>query len=257
MSQKYDEYLEKHRQAVKKAYQWIAAYIPELTDVEATRNIEFHDMSKNTPDEYTPYDNYFYGEQTPAIIEAFNRAWLMHIHRNPHHWQYWVLINDEPKEGTILIEMPYPYIIEMICDWWAFSWIKGDLSEMFAWYKDHADYIKMHNHRNWIESVIVDEDITSPHKVWMTPFDVLRCTIEMLNAYRENYLETKDKQDWWQMIQLLPSSYNQRRTVMLNYEVLANIYKSRRNHKLDEWHTFCDWIESLPYSELITGEKKG
>jgi hypothetical protein len=112
-------------------------------------------------------------------------------------------------------------------------------------------------HRNWIESVIVDEDITSPHKVWMTPFDVLRCTIEMLNAYRENYLETKDKQDWWQMIQLLPSSYNQRRTVMLNYEVLANIYKSRRNHKLDEWHTFCDWIESLPYSKLITGEKKG
>lgn len=112
-------------------------------------------------------------------------------------------------------------------------------------------------HRNWIESVIVDEDITSPHKVWMTPFDVLRCTIEMLNAYRENYLETKDKQDWWQLIQLLPSSYNQRRTVMLNYEVLANIYKSRRNHKLDEWHTFCDWIESLPYSKLITGEKKG
>lgn len=84
MSQKYDEYLEKHRQAVKKAYQWIAAYIPELTDVETTRNIEFHDMSKNTTDEYTPYDNYFYGEQTPAIIEAFNRAWLMHIHRNPN-----------------------------------------------------------------------------------------------------------------------------------------------------------------------------
>lgn len=111
-------------------------------------------------------------------------------------------------------------------------------------------------HRNWIESVIVDEDITSPHKVWMTPFDVLRCTIEMLNAYRENYLETKDKQDWWQMIQLLPSSYNQRRTVMLNYEVLANIYKSRRNHKLDEWHTLCDWIERLPYSELITGKEE-
>jgi hypothetical protein len=107
-------------------------------------------------------------------------------------------------------------------------------------------------HRDWIESATVDEDITSPHKVWMTPLDILRCTIEMLNAYRESYLETKDKQDWWQMIQLLPSSYNQRRTVMLNYEVLANIYKSRRNHKLDEWHTFCDWIESLPYSDLIT-----
>ena len=108
-------------------------------------------------------------------------------------------------------------------------------------------------HRNWIESATVDEDITSPHKVWMTPLDILRCTIEMLNAYRESYLETKDKQDWWQMIQLLPSSYNQRRTVMLNYEVLANIYKSRRHHKLDEWHTLCDRIESLPYSALITG----
>ena len=110
-------------------------------------------------------------------------------------------------------------------------------------------------HRNWIESATVDEDITSPHKVWMTPLDLLRCTIEMLNAYRESYLETKDKQDWLQMIQLLPSSYNQRRTIMLSYEVLANIYKSRRHHKLDEWYTFCDWIEGLPYSEMITGER--
>ena len=111
-------------------------------------------------------------------------------------------------------------------------------------------------HRDWIESATVDEDITSPHKVWMTPLDILRCTIEMLNAYRESYLETKDKQDWWQMIQLLPSSYNQKRTVMLNYEVLANIYKSRRHHKLDEWHTLCNWIEGLPYSELITGKEE-
>lgn len=81
----------------------------------------------------------------------------------------------------------------------------------------------------------------------------MNLTINLLNYYRQKYLETKDKKYWWQMIQLLPSSYNQRRTVMLNYEVLANIYKSRRNHKLDEWHTFCDWIEELPYSELITG----
>lgn len=88
------------------------------------------------------------------------------------------------------------------------------------------------------------------------PTSVLECTIGALNEFRELYLETKDKKYWWQMIQLLPSSYNQKRTVMLNYEVLANIYKSRRNHKLDEWHTFCDWIEELPYSELITGKKK-
>ena len=79
-----------------------------------------------------------------------------------------------------------------------------------------------------------------------TPMQHLNQTIACLNVCRKKYLETKDKKYWWQMIQLLPSSYNQRRTVMLNYEVLANIYKSRRNHKLDEWHTLCDRIESLP-----------
>lgn len=108
-------------------------------------------------------------------------------------------------------------------------------------------------HRDWIKSAVVDEDENSWHKVFATPLDILKFTIEMLNSYRIAYLETNDKDDWWQLIQLLPSSYNQRRTVMLNYEVLANIFKSRRHHKLDEWHTLCDWIESLPYSELITG----
>lgn len=88
-----------------------------------------------------------------------------------------------------------------------------------------------------------------------TPLDVLHITIDALNIYREKYLKTKNKCYWWQMIQLLPSSYNQKRTLKLSYEVLANMYKSRRNHKLDEWHTFCDWIESLPYSELITGSE--
>lgn len=81
--------------------------------------------------------------------------------------------------------------------------------------------------------------------------EVVEIVISALNNCREKYLETKDKKYWWQMIQLLPSSYNQKRTVMLNYEVLANIYKSRKNHKLDEWHDFCDWIKTLPYSELI------
>lgn len=90
----------------------------------------------------------------------------------------------------------------------------------------------------------------------IAPIDILEETINMLNTAKKMFLETKDKKYWWQMIQLLPSSYNQRRTIMLNYEVLANMYRSRRNHKLDEWHTFCDWIEGLPYSELITGEKK-
>lgn len=88
---------------------------------------------------------------------------------------------------------------------------------------------------------------------YYSPKGVLSTIIAMLNKSRERYIETKDKKYWWQMIQLLPSSYNQKRTVMLNYEVLANIYEYRRNHKLDEWHTFCNWIEELPYSELITG----
>ena len=86
-------------------------------------------------------------------------------------------------------------------------------------------------------------------------FNVLDNTIFYLNKARELYLDTKDKNYWWQMIQLLPSSYNQKRTVMLNYEVLANIYPMRKNHKLDEWRDFCKWIETLPYSELITGEE--
>lgn len=107
--------------------------------------------------------------------------------------------------------------------------------------------------RDWITSAMVDEDDKSPHKVWATPLDILRYTIEMLNLYRTEYLETKDKEYWWQMIQLLPSSYNQTRNVMLNYEVLANIYRQRKNHKLDEWREVCKWIETLPYSELITG----
>ena len=89
----------------------------------------------------------------------------------------------------------------------------------------------------------------------IAPIDILEETVSMLNTARKMFLETNDKKYWWQMIQLLPTSYNQKRTVMLNYEVLANIYKSRRNHKLDEWHTFCDWIEELPYSELITGKE--
>lgn len=83
----------------------------------------------------------------------------------------------------------------------------------------------------------------------------LFATIRFLNANRERFVETKDKYFWWQMIQLLPSSYNQRRTVLLNYAVLANIYQYRKEHKLDEWRDFCKWIETLPYAEVITGER--
>ena len=98
------------------------------------------------------------------------------------------------------------------------------------------------------------EDFSHEHLGYQS-IRVLKDTIKVMNDFREEFIKDHEKVNWWQMIQLLPSSYNQKRTVMLNYEVLANMYKSRRNHKLDEWHTFCYWIESLPYSELITGKQ--
>ena len=244
MSQKYDEYLEKHRQAVKKAYQWIAAYIPELTDVEATRNIEFHDMSKNTPDEYTPYDNYFYGEQTPAIIEALNRAWLKFMRMITVYLDitaplYWWKEFDTYKVGTVANSCSTMHKIA------AKEFTLDDFS-----------------HEHLVDDLDVRIEIGGTDHRDTGPMEVLGMTIDVLNHYREKYLAATKTEEytglpakdiWWQMIQLLPSSYNQKRTVMLNYEVLANIYKSRRHHKLDEWHTLCDRIESLPYSALITG----
>ena len=102
------------------------------------------------------------------------------------------------------------------------------------------------------EHLISDEAI--PGRVYSAK-GMMEATVDNLNMFRKLYIETQDKKYWWQLIQLLPSSYNQLRTIMLNYEVLANIYKSRRNHKLDEWQTFCEWIEGLPMSEIITGEE--
>lgn len=113
------------------------------------------------------------------------------------------------------------------------------------------------------------DDFSCEHLI-PASISVVNDTIDALNSFRKIYLDFDNlsekgvlpkefdckKDVWLQLIQLLPSSYNQKRTVMLNYEVLVNIYHSRKNHKLDEWHTFCDWVKTLPYSELITGEEK-
>ena len=111
-----------------------------------------------------------------------------------------------------------------------------------------------HEHLGVIVPAELNDGMEVFQNLWI---ESLKRTIEDLNIARCSYIREQNadlkKKYWWQMIQLLPSSYNQRRTVMLNYEALANMYKSRKNHKLDEWHTFCDWIKSLPYSELITG----
>lgn len=99
------------------------------------------------------------------------------------------------------------------------------------------------------EHLISDEPI--PTRVYSAK-DMMEATVANLNLFRRLYLDTKDKKYWWQMIQLLPSSYNQKRTLLVNYEVLANLYHQRKEHKLDEWRTFCEWIKGLPMSEIIT-----
>lgn len=137
-----------------------------------------------------------------------------------------------------------------------------DITAPFYWWKEFDTYKvgtvanscstmhKIHAKRFEREDFSIEHLHNFEEQHWMVCMDNV---IAALNVARDKFLETGDKKYWWQMIQLLPTSYNQKRTVMLNYEVLHNIYHSRKNHKLDEWHVFCDWIEKLPYSEVITG----
>lgn len=147
MSYEYDRYLHQHKNNVKRGFEWLQRNLPNILvgQPDASWQIIFdHDSSKNNDDEYKAYDAYFYGNNCSyEVVEEFKRAWLRHIHRNPHHWQHWVLNNDDPDEGEIILDMPYNYIIEMICDWWSFSWQKGDLGDIFNWYYEHSDYIKL------------------------------------------------------------------------------------------------------------------
>lgn len=148
MSKQYDLYLQDHRANVAKGWEWIKENLPQVADL-CPIGIEHqicyeHDISKDEPDEYHAYDAYFYGgNRSYQVVQDFNYAWLKHIHRNPHHWQYWILTNDDPELGEIILDMPYEYIVEMICDWWAFSWKSGNLTEIFNWYEQHRDYMKL------------------------------------------------------------------------------------------------------------------
>ena len=135
-----------------------------------------------------------------------------------------------------------------------------DINAPLYWWKEYDTYkvgtvanscSTMHNIQ--AKEFVID-DFSHEHLNSESINKILMPTIEMLNQYRLKFIETKDKDYWWQMIQLLPSSFNQKRTVLLNYEVLANIYKSRKGHKLDEWRTFCEWIKTLPLSYIITHE---
>ena len=149
MSIGYDLYLEQHKANVRKGFEWIKENLPELiipiSGVDYEHQICFgHDTSKTDQEEYEAYDAYFYGgNRSYEVVRNFNKAWLRHIHHNPHHWQHWVLINDDPDEGEIILDMPYNYVIEMICDWLSFSIAKGDLREIFDWYKGRYYYMKL------------------------------------------------------------------------------------------------------------------
>lgn len=158
MSVNYHKYLDQHLENVFRGFQWIQRNIPEiLPECDCEFNIRYrHDESKYTVEEYDAYDKYFYGSnKTEEVKKNFNLAWLHHIHNNPHHWQYWVLINDEPGEGMVILDMPHNYIIEMVCDWWAFSWAKGNLYEIFNWYDQHKKYMKLSdNTRKTVEDIL-------------------------------------------------------------------------------------------------------
>ena len=147
MSLQYDEYLKEHVQNVTNGLRWMADNLNLIklgiseSDVSlALENAGVHDQSKYDQEEYRPYDDYFYGgNKSHAVKTAFDQAWLHHQHVNPHHWQYWVLINDD--EGVKPLPMPTDYILEMIADWWTFSWREGNLMEIFDWYDKHRDVI--------------------------------------------------------------------------------------------------------------------
>lgn len=162
MSVLYDQYLEKHKANVVRAFEWLEKYLPNWAIIDGSNarwNVAYaHDASKTETDEYDAYDAYFYGgNRSYKVVQDYNRAWLLHLHRNPHHWQHWILINDNPKEGEICLDMPYDYILEMICDWWSFSWSKGNLYEIFDWYEERKQYIKLSkNTRETVERLLTD-----------------------------------------------------------------------------------------------------
>lgn len=159
MSIEYDNYINQHVQNVLNAAEWLRRNIdldiPPMIDGHRT-GLFNHDQSKWEKEEYDAYDAYFYGgRKTKEVKKTFNYAWLHHIHNNPHHWQYWVLINDDPEDGTVALDIPYRYAIEMICDWWSFSWSDGNLYEIFDWYNKHKDrMILSKNTRELVEDIL-------------------------------------------------------------------------------------------------------
>lgn len=141
MSSRYNEYIVEHKKNVKMAFDWLYKNLSGITSENIWNNskvlVEKHDDSKYDKDEYDAYDTYFYGSKSYQATVDFEIAWLKHIHKNPHHWQHWILHHDDPNKPYTFLPMPTEYIIEMICDWWSFSWKTGNLYEIFQWYEEH------------------------------------------------------------------------------------------------------------------------
>lgn len=177
LDNQYNQYLEQHIGNVQRGYEWLKENLPEVLSEdnyiheisyygELDDIIEQHDKSKynRIPDvdnyydlacEWDAYNEYFYGEKTPEVESAFNKAWLAHIHANPHHWQHWLLQHDD--EGLEALEIPYVFIIEMICDWWSFSWKTEKLDEIFDWYNKHKAGIIFNDKTKKIVESILDK----------------------------------------------------------------------------------------------------
>lgn len=170
-NQEYDEYIKEHRANVMAALHWLEENLDGIFDLdpdayefgdkdrlkmEVEHQCENHDQSKFDKEEYNAYVNYFYGDKNYVSTKDLNRAWLHHIHNNPHHWQYWVLINDNGGNRQIqALEMPYNYLIEMICDWWSFSFKSGNLYEIFDWYNGNKDNIILNDKtRDLVERIL-------------------------------------------------------------------------------------------------------
>lgn len=158
MSAEYNDYLREHIFNVKAGAEWLIHHdLVDSDKIDILRsNIDHHDSSKKLPGEYDAYDEYFYtaDPKDPLVKKAFDYAWLDHIHKNGHHWQYWVLINDDEGK-SVGLEMPKEDVYEMIADWWSFSWKSKNLFEIFDWYADHEPKMILHpNTRKLVESIL-------------------------------------------------------------------------------------------------------
>lgn len=190
MSFAYDQYLAEHIGNVNKGLHWMLdnlGFKEERPELEVALVNFDHDESKYSVEEYDAYDKYFYGgNRSYKVVQEFNYAWLHHIHNNPHHWQYWVLLEDDPESGLPYkaLEIPIHVIFEMIADWWSFSWKSGNLFEIFNWYADHKDkQIINANSRRIIESIL--QQIR----------DILDREKEEATEYFDDHLEHLDTED--------------------------------------------------------------